>query len=366
MQTSPVYIGIYVDDIIYFSPSDAVEKKFEELLGSVVQADFMGQVSYFLGIEFQWKHHTDGHVTAILTQESFADSLIESLGFEFASSSTFLTPYRSGLPIDSVQHDDMPSAARDKLRLQYQSLVGSLYWLVHTTRPDLSTVVSLLAQHQANPSYGHYESACYKVKYLANTKHLGIYFSSRRSSTLKSFLHFPLSNSFLAMSDANWGPKDASLSKLNFDLPLCASRFMSAFYIDLLGPLHWVSKQQTITAGSLAEAEIYATDECVKFLFELVQILDFLEVKDMFMPNTNVIYKDNQACVDWAKSCTSKGLRHIQMKENRVRENVVTQFVSIKHVDGKVNITDIFTKEMKDVNHFVALHDLFMCSRYAT
>jgi hypothetical protein len=203
VQTSPVYIGIYVDDIIYFSPSDAVEKKFEELLGSVVQADFMGQVSYFLGIEFQWKHHTDGHVTAILTQESFADSLIESLGFEFASSSTFLTPYRSGLPIDSVQHDDMPSAARDKLRLQYQSLVGSLYWLAHTTRPDLSTVVSLLAQHQANPSYGHYEYAHYVVKYLANTKHLGIYFSSRRSSTLKSFLHFPLSNSFLAMSDAN-------------------------------------------------------------------------------------------------------------------------------------------------------------------
>jgi hypothetical protein len=40
---------------------------------------------------------------------------------------------------------------------------------------------------------------------------------------------------------------------------------MSA-YIDLFGPLHWFSKHQSVTAGSSAEAEIYATDECVKFL----------------------------------------------------------------------------------------------------
>jgi hypothetical protein len=77
---------------------------------------------------------------------------------------------------------------------------------------------------------------------------------------------------------------------------------MLAFYIDLQGPLHWLSKRQSVTAGSSAEAKIYATVECVKFLLELSQILKL-----------------------------------------------------------KINITDIFTKEMKDVNHFVTLQDLFMC-----
>jgi hypothetical protein len=62
----PIYIGIYVDDIIYFSSSDEVEKKFEELLGNVVQADFMGQVSHFLGIEFQWARHWVLRVLAVL------------------------------------------------------------------------------------------------------------------------------------------------------------------------------------------------------------------------------------------------------------------------------------------------------------
>jgi hypothetical protein len=320
----------------------------------------MGQVSLFLGIEFTWVHHTDGHVSVTLTQQSFS----ESLGLESASISTFTTPYRSGYPIDSVIHIPMDSHDRDTLRLNYQSLVGSLNWLAHTTRPDLATVVSLLAQHQSNPSPGHLEAARYATRYLANTKNLGIYFTSRKRSTLESFLHFPIPDQVMSMSDANWGPQDASQTKTITELPLFTSRSMSAFYIDLLGPLHWVSRRQKVTAGSSAEAEIYATDDCVKFLLELVQLLKFLEVDHIFMPTTNIIYNDNQACINWSKKCTTKGFRHIQMKENRVRENITSNFVTIQHIDGKVNIADIFTKEMKDTSHFVELRDLFMCPRF--
>jgi hypothetical protein len=74
------------------------------------------------------------------------------------------------------------------------------------------------------------------------------------------------------------------------ELPLFIYCYISAFYVDLLGPLHWMSKHQTMTAGSSAEAEIYATDECAKFLLELVQILDFL---DIFMPGIYTIFNDN-------------------------------------------------------------------------
>jgi hypothetical protein len=117
------------------------------------------------------------------------------------------------------------------------------------------------------------------------------------------------------MADANWGPQDASQSTSIMELPLFASRSMSAFYVDCLGPLHWMSKRQTITAGSSAEAEIYATNECVKLFLELVQIYEFFGVKDIFMPGTNNFYNDNQACINWSKKCTTKGLRHMQMKE---------------------------------------------------
>jgi hypothetical protein len=123
-------------------------------------------------------------------------------------------------------------------------LVGSFNWLAHTTRPDFSTVVSLLAQHQSNPSPGHYEAAKakYVVHYLANTRDLGIKFTSVKQSSLESFLHFPVPKTVLFMSDANWSPQDASVSSNSVELPFFASRSMSAFYVDLLGPLHWTSK----------------------------------------------------------------------------------------------------------------------------
>jgi len=106
-------------------------------------------------------------------------------------------------------------------------------------------------------------------------------------------------------------------------------------------------------------------DECVKFLLNLSQLLEFLEVKDTFMPSATTIYNDNRACVQWSKSTTSKGLHHIEMKENRIRENILSNFVSIAHIDGMINLADIFTKEMKDVAYFVELRDLFMKPRPA-
>jgi hypothetical protein len=157
----PIYVGIYVDDIIYFSASDAVERKFESLLSTLGSVDFMGQVSLFLGIEFNWIHHPDEHLSVHLTQQSFAENLVESLGFGSLDPSYYITPYRNGAPIDSVVHEQMSPSDRDALRLSYQSLVGSLNWLAHSTRPDLSTVVLLLAQHQSNPSPGHMDAAHY-------------------------------------------------------------------------------------------------------------------------------------------------------------------------------------------------------------
>jgi hypothetical protein len=74
------------------------------------------------------------------------------------------------------------------------------------------------------------------------------------------------------------------------------------------------------------------------------------------MQGTHTIYNDNQACVNWSQHCTTKGLRHIQMKENCVRENIACQFVTVCHINnGKINLADLFTKERKDTTHFVTL-----------
>ena len=80
------------------------------------------------------------------------------------------------------------------------------------------------------------------------------------------------------------------------------SRSISGFLLWLNGPLHWISKRQTITARSSAEAEIYAVDECTKCLLYVQQIIKGFNLEKDLMPSITKIYNDNAAAVCWLKT----------------------------------------------------------------
>ena len=58
----PLYLGIYVDDIVYFSASDEVERYFEIALKAKINVDFMGDAEFFLGLKFDWLISPNGDV----------------------------------------------------------------------------------------------------------------------------------------------------------------------------------------------------------------------------------------------------------------------------------------------------------------
>ena len=45
----PIYVGLYVDNLVYYSPSVAVEEWFENNRKLHLKVDFMGNASWFLG-----------------------------------------------------------------------------------------------------------------------------------------------------------------------------------------------------------------------------------------------------------------------------------------------------------------------------
>ena len=61
----PLYLGLYVDYLIYFSESDAVEKAFEKGFGAKIKTTFNGQVDHFLGLAFSISKSPSGntHIT---------------------------------------------------------------------------------------------------------------------------------------------------------------------------------------------------------------------------------------------------------------------------------------------------------------
>jgi hypothetical protein len=69
---------------------------------------------------------------------------------------------------------------------------------------------------------------------------------------------------------------------------------------------------------------------------------------------------DNEAAVKWCHNMTTKGLRHIQMRENAVREQVQLGLITVEHIGGKQNLSDAFTKEEKDTEHFITCRDMLV------
>jgi len=122
------------------------------------------------------------------------------------------------------------------------------------------------------------------------------------------------------------------------------------------------SKRQRITARSSCEAEIYATDECVKDIIHLRNIIHDLNIADKILHDRTTIYNDNMACVLWSKNTRTKGLRYLQIRENTIRKS--QNIIEIQHIARKINPADMFSKEDKDTEHFIRLRDTIVTPEF--
>ena len=75
----PLYLGLYVDDFIYFSEDEEVEKAFKHKFSQLTKVDFLRTVSHFLGIRSQWRKENN-NVRVHLSQQAFSEQLIQTAG----------------------------------------------------------------------------------------------------------------------------------------------------------------------------------------------------------------------------------------------------------------------------------------------
>ena len=179
-------------------------------------------------------------------------------------------------------------------------------------------------------------------------------------------MKFPLGpKQVQGLTDSNWGPQDQSIPKeysVQPSVDLFKTRSIAGYIIWLGGPLDWMSKRQSYTARSSAQAEIGAIDECTKTLQQIINILKDLQLDTLYCNGPIPIHNDAAAAVQWSHNMTTKGLRHIQIRENAVRESIQSGLIDVKHITSKLNPSDMFRKEDKDVNHFIKCRDS-VCAR---
>ena len=386
-SSSPLSLGLYVDDFVFFSEDPAVEAKFQRLLQAEATVDFMGTVEWFLGTHFQWMVKPD-LVQVHLSQTGFASHLVESNNIHLRNITHDATPYRSGLPIDACPESDEDETSQTFLdrKKKYQSIVGSIGWLAQSTRPDLAPSHSFLSAYINKPSRSHFNAALYVLQYIHSTIDYGFAFTSAEKAPLHTYMTFPHSSDTEAYtdalpprtdqhhrlttySDACWGSQIGNAIREGIQLPLFKFRSMSgAIIFRSGGPITWKTDRQERTSLSSCDAEIRATNMGSRLTVGVRNMI--LHLASTGYPITDAqqatpLYNDNEACVKWCHNLTTKGNRHIEHRENATREWVADGTLTVAHVSGKCNPSDIFTKEMRDGANFRRIRDSFM-SRAST
>ena len=77
--------------------------------------------------------------------------------------------------------------------------------------------------------------------------------------------------------------------------------------------------------------------------------------------STPFLFCDNQGAVTWVHSeSVSRNMRQFNIRQCSIRESVRMEEVEPVHIPGALNPADMFTKEMRDKEHFLQLRSTIM------
>ena len=150
---------IYIDDAIFCGPSKSLVLKLKEAFMKRWETRDLGEVMEFLRM-----HITRQGSSIHLDQCTYLRTVLQRCGMQNAKSAATPLPARY-VPKPSEEQ------ANPERQSRFQTIIGSLLYLMLGTRPDIAFAVTKLAQYAANPSEDHLNKAFYICRYLVGTQH---------------------------------------------------------------------------------------------------------------------------------------------------------------------------------------------------
>lgn len=220
------------------------------------------------------------------------------------------TPVEVGLKLEK--------AAKVREELPYQSLIGSL---AVATRPDIMFSVSYLSQFNACYNDTHWKAAKRVLRYLKGTTDLRLIFK-RTGKPLTGY------------ADADWA--SCTIDRRSY-----------TGYCFIYGGavVSWESRKQRTVALSTCEAELMAITEAMKESIHLLKLIKGMNVSQ----DTLKLYNDNQAAQSALKNpIISSKTKHINIKENFVKEMLQDGPLELAYKRTEEMIADMFTKALPE------------------
>jgi hypothetical protein len=340
------YIAVYVDDLMIASkdPNTLVdtltnEYKFK-LKGS-------GPVTFHLGCD--WFRDEDG--VLCFAPRKYIVKMIATYERLFGRKPK---PYAS--PLTGGDHPEIDdSGLLDLAGVSiYQSLIGSLQWVIQLGRIDICTAVMTMSRFRAAPREGH----------LDRVKRIIGYLSKMRDGVIRIRTEQPdYSNIPDTIYDWEHTVYAGAKEELPDDAPtplgkevVMTSFFDANLYHDIITgksvtgilhmfnqtPIDWFSKLQGTVETATFGSEYVAAKTCTEQIIALRLTLRYLGVP---IKGSTMVFGDNETVINTASTPHARlQKRHNALSYHKARSSHAARILRMNHIPGDRNPADILSK----------------------
>ena len=316
-KRSFVWLLLYVDDGLVADNDPELRLDFINALSKRFPTDDRGELEWLLGVKITRDRAAK---TISLSQKLYIQDLVGRHDLSVSHAKYYSTPLDERTKLDAKA---MPAAGSSEAEHMagkhdaYHAMVGSILWLANMTRPELAYAASQLAKFVSNPGRTHYDAAVRTLLYLSGSEDRA--FVIRPSADLKLTI----------CTDSNW---DVRFSCCGGILHYGGA------------PFAWFAKTQRSVSLSSAEAEFFGAMLAARegqFARELLV--------DLGRPPTGptIIFTDSKSCVDLSiEAVAFKKTKHILRAAEYLRDLVLREVFTLKHIPGVDNPADVMTKAL--------------------
>jgi hypothetical protein len=329
-----ILMFFYVDDVIFAYRVDRQQAADELItrLNTMFEFRDLGEIKHFLGIRVIIQDENDGDRAVYLVQDAYVDKLMKE--YEISGKfGKFQTPLPS--PSTLAKYD----GEIDQQRMhEYRQKVGSICYPATVTRPDIAKAASKLAEFLTNPGPDHLIAADHCMRYLQNTKYLGIKYTASGGGELTVAAEGK-KHVFEATVDASFANEDGRKSAEGYAFKLFG------------GLIDWAAKKQATVSTSTTEAELLALLHGAKEYIWWIHLFKKLK----FDPDQDlIIYGDNLQTIRLMKSEIARidtKLRHIDVAQCWLREMVQNGHLHVEYLPTAKMVADGLTKLLPPQKH---------------
>ena len=315
-----MYVTTWVDDLICAASTTAMRDEFiSDFRFPLSSVD--RELSWVLKIRVERKNGL-----LALDQSAY----IEDLASKFnASKVPKYTPMEKGAFLSKRQCPEPGSDEHTEMQdVPYRSLLGGLLYLTGV-RGDIAFAVGKLARFASNPARVHWKMLKRVLAYVYTTRHRRLVFGG--SADIDDL------NPITVYTDADHaGDSDTA-------------RSTTGIVIKVFGDTVWTkSKLQTKVSNATGAAELNAIDMAVRKIINFRMILEdmgYYQKTIPFFTDADVVVKMLE------RGYPSTRTKHLIIPYYTVQEQVASGDISVTHIPGVDNPSDICTKALHRDTH---------------